>query len=63
MRKEQGWTYINDVFLPSEGQMMAQLGARKGHRSSKTKTMMEDLSHKAPSGLGMLNPKDLYLSI
>lgn len=63
MRKEQEWTDINDVFLPSEGQMMAQLAARKGHRSSNIKTMVEDLSYKAPSSLGMLNPKDLYLSV
>lgn len=63
MRKEQGWTCINDVFSPSEGQIMAQLAAQKVHSSSNTKTMMEGLSHKAPSSLSMLNPKDLHLSI
>lgn len=42
--------------------MIAQLAAQKVHNSWNRKTMMEELNHKAPRGLGMLNPKDLYLS-
>lgn len=62
MRKEQRYTDINDVFLTTEGQMIAQLAAQKVHNSWNRKTMMEELNHKAPRGLGMLNPKELYLS-
>lgn len=40
-------------------QMIAQLATQKVQGSSNRKTVMEELSHKAPS---RLNPKVLYLS-
>ena len=62
MSKEQRWTFVNDVFLPTEGQMIPRLAAWKVHSSSNRNTTMEEPNHKAPRGLGVLNPEDLSLS-